>query len=306
MAGGVVGDAYESKRSIERITRRKQLMQAARAQAVQGTKVNKLRELGGNTVFVQGISNERSAQLKFIEQNRSIVKLRLGEKERIIKAMQFAAERFKEELILFNDGTDKDPRAMIKSAQQHMVVIEREGNTKIGDSYALGGTITNIPPFNLSQINDGLDPLSGPNTGYYNGNDEKRLIAVDNNNNQDLDLRGNHTVFEKFIRALKITAHPDIASGSERINTAQGLIDDVIDELSQLISLVGSEEAGIDQLIESQENRVLFYEEKYKELVGIDELEVATQFNNEKRVLDLAYQMLMTLKDMSLSNYLNR
>lgn len=303
----MVGDAYESRRSIERVTKRKQAMQAARQQAVEGTRVSKVRDLGGsNVVFIQSLDNERSAQAKFIEQNKSIVKLRIGEKERVIRSLQSVAEKFKEQLVLFNDGTEKDAGAMLELVKQHMVIVEREGNTQIAGSYILGGTITNIPPFDLSQIADGIAPSSAENIDYYKGNNVKRSIAVDTNKDQEFDLLGAHPAFEKLIRALKISADPSIRSGSERIDVAQSLVDDVIDELAQLVSVVGAEEEGIDQLIENQENRVLYYTEKYDELIGVDELEVATRFMNEQRILNLAYEMLRTLNEMSLSNYLGR
>lgn len=303
----MVGDAYESRRSIERVTKRKQAMQAARQQAVEGTRVSKVRDLGGsNVVFIQSLDNERSAQAKFIEQNKSIVKLRIGEKERVIRSLQSVAEKFKEQLVLFNDGTEKDAGAMLELVKQHMVIVEREGNTQIAGSYILGGTITNIPPFDLSQIADGIVPSSAENIDYYKGNNVKRSIAVDTNKDQEFDLLGAHPAFEKLIRALKISADPSIRSGSERIGVAQSLVDDVIDELAQLVSVVGAEEEGVDQLIENQESRVLYYTEKYDELIGVDELEVATRFMNEQRILNLAYEMLRTLNEMSLSNYLGR
>jgi flagellar hook-associated protein 3 FlgL len=304
MARGIVGDAYESRRSIDRITQRKQQMQLARTQAVSGLKVSKLRDLGGNIVFVQALQNDIGLQQKFIDQNKTIVKLRLGEKERVIRSLQSVAEKFKEDLVSFNDGTAKDPAAMIQIVQQHMIVVEREGNTKVGDSYVFGGTITNLPPFNLSQIPDGIPANSSENTDYYNGNHVNRTIAVDINNDQSLDLLGTHPSFEKLVRALKITADLSIKSGDTRVTRAQNLVDEAIDELAELVSIVGAEEEGIDQLIEAQENKVAYFSEKYSELTSVDELEVTNRFVNDQRILNLAYEMLRSLNEMSLSNYL--
>lgn len=303
MANGIIGDAYMHRRTVNNILARKAAMEQTKNQGISGKQHEKARDLGEKIVFVNSLKRDMAVQEAFAEQNKTLVKLRLGEKERVIRGIQREAERFKESLVLFNDGTEKDPASFLSGFKQHMATIEREGNTRVGDSYIFGGSITNLPPFNISQIPDGIAPNSGVTTDYYNGNGITTPIAIDSNNDLDWGLLGTHPAFEKLIRGLKIATDPSIHSGGDRITQAQNLADEAITELAGLISQIGSEQADIDQLIEAQEDKLLYMSEKYEELVSTDELEVATNFMTDSRILTLAYEMMGRLGQMSLADH---
>lgn len=304
MAGGVIGDAYLHTKNIRDVFERKTNMQKAKDQGVSGLKYTKGRELGGQVVMTKTLQNEQKVLDGFVAHNKTSVKNRLGAEENVIRNIQKIAESFKESLVSFNDGTAKDPTSFLVGFKQHMKAIEREGNTKVGDSYIFGGTITDVPPFDLSKVADGLNPTSGETLDYYNGNSSKVLIALDTNENLECDLLGKHPAFEKLIRALKIATDPSIVSGDTRTKTAQNLTDEALNELAGLISQVGSKDAGLDTLIEAQNDRILYLSEAYNTIVGADEAEAANQFMTEQRILSTTYAMMGRLNEMSLADHL--
>lgn len=304
MALGIIGDSYVHHKTFESVQKRKLSMNAAKEQGITGNKFNKPREMEEKIVFVSSLRTEIQQQKGFVEQNKTSVKLRLGEAERVIRSLAHEAEQFKENLVLFNDGTEKDPGVLLSVCKKHMCVIEREGNTMVGNSYIFGGTITNTPTFDLSKIPDGLYPDVDPDTQYYNGNNILTPVAIDRNSSETIDILGNHPAFEKFIRALKIAHDPSVKSGDERITKAQELVDESIDELAQLISVVGSKEKSINDLVEVQENRLTYIETKLEDLIKADDLETTFNFMEDMKSLNIMYQMLGKTSEMSLVDHL--
>ncbi|MDP3641244.1 MAG: flagellin [Alphaproteobacteria bacterium] len=279
-------------------------MHKAKDQSSAGVKYTKGRELGGQVVITKTLQNEKKVLDGFVAHNKTAVKNRLGAEENVIRNMHKIAEAFKETLVLFSDGTAKDAASFLGEFKQHMKAIEREGNTKVGDSYILGGTITEVPPFDLSKVENGLDPVSEVTLDYYNGNSSTVLIAIDTHDNLECDLLGKHPAFEKLIRGLKIATDPSIVSGDVRTKTAQKLTDEALNELASLISQVGSKDAGIDTLIEAQNDRILYLSDAYNTIVEADEVEAVTRFMTEQRILSATYAMMGRLNEMSLADHL--
>lgn len=303
MAKGIVGDAYRHKSTSAALVKRKMAMQIAQQQGVSGRKYEKQRDFGGQLVFIKNLQREIKAQENFIEQNEGFVSLTVDAEAQAIKAIRKQAENFKISLVKFNDGIDKDPQPFLSEFKQYMSEIEKAGNTVVGDSYILGGSITNMPPFDLSQIADGLSPLSSEDTTYYQGNSTSRAVAVDTNDNIEFDLNGGHPAFEKLVRALKIATDPSIKSHDERVIKAQELVDESLNELAGLISQNGAKKEGLERLIESQHDRSVYLSEKYESFVGVDETDVIMKFMNDKRILEIAYTATGQLGSMSLANY---
>lgn len=304
MAGGIIGDAYLHQKNVSDLFARKTHMNKAQEQGTTGIKYTKGRDLGGQIVITKTLQNEKKVLEGFVEHNKTAVKNRVGAEEMVIRDIQKIAEAFKESLVFFNDGTAKDPSSFIIGFKQHMKSLEYSGNTKVGDSYILGGTITDMPPFDLSKVSDGLDPSSGVTLNYYNGNSTTVQIALDTNNNLECDLLGKHPAFEKLIRALKMASDPSIVSGDVRIKTAQNLTDEALNELAGLISQVGSKDAGLDTLIETQNDRILYLTEAYGKIVDADEFEAINEFVTEQRILSTTYAMMGRLNEMSLADHL--
>lgn len=304
MAGGIIGDAYVHAKNVKEIFERKASMHKAKDQGSTGVKYTKGRELGGQVVITKTLQNEQKVLNGFVAHNKTAVKNRLGAEENAIRNLNKIAEAFKEMLVLFSDGTAKDATSFLGGFKQYMKAIEREGNTKVGDSYIFGGTITDVPPFDLSKMSNGLDPASGVTFDYYNGNSSTVSIAIDTNDNLKCDLLGRHPAFEKLIRALKIATDPSIVSGDVRTKTAQKLTDEALNDLASLISQVGSKDAGIDTLIEAQNDRILYLSDAYNTIVEADEAEAAAQFMTDHRILSSTYAMLSRLNEMSLANHL--
>lgn len=305
MAVGIVGDAYRHKRDILEIKEQRVKIESAKTQGMSGVKYSKGRDLGGKVVLVNSIQRERKLLEGYISGNRTFVTNRLNGEERAIRQIQKEAIKFKESLVAFCDGnTAKDPTSFLVEFQQHLKTIQREGNTKVGDSYIFAGTKTNAPPFDVSKIADGLDPNSGVTLDYYLGNDISVLIATDNNDSLECDLNGQHSAFEKLIRALKIANDPSIKSGDARVTKAQDLVDEAITELGGLISKIGSKEANLDTLIEDQEDQSAYLLEAYNKIVGIMPEEAATIFMNEHAILEARFAMMNRLSKMSLAEYM--
>lgn len=305
MAVGRVGDAHAHKVNIRDIAAKKSKIENAKAQSMSGLKYTKAHQLGGQVVLVNSIQREMKMLEGFVKQNESVVTQRLEGEEFAIRSILDEAIRFKESLVLFSDGnTAKDPTSFLVGFKQHLTTVQREGNVRVGDSYILGGTITNLPPFDVSKVADGLDPNSGVTLDYYAGNDIPVWIAIDTDDNLECELMGKHPAFEKFIRALKIANDPSIKSGDARVTKAQELVDEAIEELAGLVSQVGSKEAKLDTLIEDQEDRGSYLLAAYNKIVEATPEESATIFMAEHAALATAYAMISRLNEMSFANYL--
>lgn len=305
MSLGILGDAYRFKKNISDLVTQKERMAVAKDQNSSGLKYTRGRELGSKVVLVSSIQNEMKLLNGFMSQNQSVVKKRLDGEEAAIRNIQEVAIAFKESLVSFNDGNaTKDPTSFILGFKQYLKTLEHEGNTKVGDSYIFGGTITNVPPFDTSKIADGLAPNAGVTLDYYMGNSTSVFMATDDKENLECDLQGNHPCFEKLIRAIKIASDPSISSGDARVTAAQDLADEAIRELAGRISQIGTKEAGLDKFIEAQEDRSLYLSDAYNTLVEANDVESATAFMADQVTLATAYAMMSRLGEMSLANYI--
>jgi flagellar hook-associated protein 3 FlgL len=305
MAVGTIGDAHKYMRDLREIKTQRTKIEAAKTQAMSGVKYAKGRDLGGQVVLVNSIQREMKLCEGFINQNKTYVTNRLSGEEQAIRQIQNEAIRFKESLVSFCDGnTAKDSASFLVEFKQHLQTIEHAGNTKVGDSYIFGGTKTNVPPFDVSKIADGLDPNSGATLDYYNGNDIPVLTAIDTDDNLECDLMGQHPAFEKLIRALKIASDPSIQSGDARVTKAQDLVDEAITEFCGLVAKVGAKEVTLETLIEAQEDKSLYLSEAYNKIVEVIPEEAATIFMNEHAILEARFAMMSRLSKMSLSEYM--
>jgi flagellar hook-associated protein 3 FlgL len=304
MAGGVIGDAYLHSKHVTDMLDRKTKMVNSQAQANSGLKYTKARELGVQIAITKTLQTEKKFLEGFVEHNKTAVKTRVSAEEAVIRNVQKIAASFKESLVSFNDGLAKDSTSFLVVFKQYMKSLESECNVKVGGSYLLGGTITDISPIDLSKVPDGLDPASGVTLDYYNGNSSTVSIVLDSNNDLDFDLLGSLPAFEKLIRALKIATDPSIASGDARATAAQDLTDEALVEFSNLVSQVGSKDEGLDTLIEAQENRILYLTEAHGKIVEADETGAAMEFMNDERVLSMTYAMLKRMNEMSLVDYI--
>lgn len=303
MSRGIVGDAYLHRKTITELMDRKLSMHQAKDQAISGKKYENARDLQEQVVIVNNLQQDILKNTSYIKNNKAGVKYRVGEEERVIRMLQEEIIKFKTSLVAFNDGNEKDPAAFLNGVKEHLIVVQREGNTKIGNSYIFGGTITNNAPFKLSKVADGLDPASGVTTDYYEGNSETIYLAVSDENDVKCELKGNHPAFEKFIRALKIANDPSIKSGDARIKVAQDLADESLTAFADLVSQIGSKDETLDRLIQSQEDQLVYLENAYEQIVDAEEVDVISQFMQDQNILSSAYAMLSHLGQMSLSEH---
>jgi flagellar hook-associated protein 3 FlgL len=302
MANGIVGDAFRHKQTVAGLVKQRAAVHDGRSKEISG-KVD-LEKLGAKVVLLNSLKKEAFLCDAFIQHNEFSVKIKLDGTKQAVRDILEEARKFKQTLITFNDGIDKDPTAFLDDFKRYMQTIEQKGNTRIGDSYILGGTITNLPPFMLSEIPDGIDPLSAANTDYYKGNNQVMMADIDTDRSLEFNIKGDHSAFEKLIRALKIATDPSIKSGDDRIIKAQELLDEAMQELTGLMARIDSEIEGLDQLIESQTSRLSYTNDKLEELMNANELETVTDFMKDQQILDTAYAMTGQIANMSLAGYL--
>lgn len=304
MADGIAGDAYLHRATLKGVGRTKERLAAATRQATSGDKYEKPRELGEKIVFVNRVRDGIKTQKDFVEHNSSFVKLKLGEQERAVRHLQQIAEDFKVSIASFNNGITKDPGAFISTVKAKLAEVEKEGNSRVGDSYIFAGTITNQPPFDLSLIADGIPETTGYTDAYYLGNGIKTPVAIDERQNLDIDIVGTYSGIEKLIRSMKMVVDPSIQGSDSKMNTAQNLVDEAIDELISLVSEIGSKDARMDDVIEAQEDRLLYFREKYDEMVKSEDEELAMQFLEDQKALSMAYEMIRHFNNMSLVDFI--
>ncbi|MDX9859386.1 MAG: hypothetical protein RBS99_00575 [Rhodospirillales bacterium] len=196
------------------------------------------------------------------------------------------------------------------------------------DTITIAGNLT-IPPSTIAVTGSVVDELDAPATisvsSYYKGDTVSQTQRVDQSREFTLDLNAIDPTFEKAIRAMGLIAQGAYGTSGglenhpERFDQAIYLITSSLEitaagtppfgpesrnNISQVQQNMGYQRILIDQTNKQHETLIGFFDQNVIETENVNTTEIVARLLDETRALELAYQAIARIQQLSLGKFL--
>lgn len=202
-------------------------------------------------------------------------------------------------------------------------VVSNDGtNLTIAGAMTVGASTINV----ASAVNNGADATATISvSGYYKGDTATQTQRVDQNRNFTLDLNAIDPAFEKAIRAMGIIAqgtfgtNGGLENNPERVDQALFLITSSLEittmgtppfgteaksNISQVQQNLGYQRVLLDQTNKQHATLIGFFDQRVIDTENVDTTEIVARLLDESRSLELAYQAIARIQQLSLGQFL--
>ena len=185
------------------------------------------------------------------------------------------------------------------------------GNTKVGDSYIFGGTMSNNPPYTV-------DTLGGAPVVTFAGSANVNQVAVTNSTTVDAGISG-QTIFtgtangqsvdifqtlQTFSQDLANTAGLSTAQQTAALQTDLGNINNCVDLTADNLATVGTYTKNIGNLLTANGTVSTTLTEDSGDLVNADMAKVVSDYSTLTTAYQAALYTMSKVESMSILNYL--
>lgn len=196
------------------------------------------------------------------------------------------------------------------------------------DTITIAGNLT-IPPSTIAVTGSVVDELDAPATisvsSYYKGDTASQTQRVDQSREFTLDLNAIDPAFEKAIRAMGLIAqgaygtNGGLENHPERFDQAIYLITSSLEittvgtppfgtedrnNIAQVQQNMGYQRILIDQTNKQHETLISFFDQNVIETENVNPTETVARLLDETRALELAYQAIARIQQLSLGSFL--
>jgi len=202
-------------------------------------------------------------------------------------------------------------------------VVSNDGtNLTLSGPMTVGFSTINI----VNAINNGADGTATISVSdYYKGDTASQTQRVDQNRAFTLDLNAIDPAFEKAIRAMGLIAqgaygtNGGLENNPERFDQAIYLITSSLEittlgtppfgaearnNISQVQQNMGYQRILIDQTNKQHETLISFFDQNVIETENVNTTDVVARLLDETRALELAYQAIARIQQLSLGKFL--
>jgi flagellin-like hook-associated protein FlgL len=301
MSRGITGDSYRNKAFSRNLTGLKEKINSRNTEISTSNRFQNNRDIGENLVAVKKLKIDIKNIEAHLKNNQSLVTLRLAATEQVLTNMMDIAKEFKARLVELN-GIKKDSAPYLIIFKTALQNIESAANIRVGSTYLLGGTITNTPPIQTSNMPETIPADSDVDTSYYQGNNVRSPAVIGSSEKLDYQVLANTSGIEKLIRGIKIASDPSIRPFDERLKAAQTLVDEAISDLAVNLTTIGAHSDFLEKYIEGQKETLLYLVGSYQKITMLDDSEAITQLLLDKRNLEVAYKSYKEIARMNLAD----
>src|SRR5689334_20430272 len=136
-------------------------------------------------------------------------------------------------------GSNTAVGSAISSAQQLLQQMGGALNTQYDGQYVFAGAKTSTAAVDLSSFASGAGSLTGTDTSYYQGDDEKASVRVSGTQSVTYGVTADDPAIEEVMRVLKYVANSSTLS-SDDITSALDVVDSAVDDVATLQAKVSS------------------------------------------------------------------
>ncbi len=202
-------------------------------------------------------------------------------------------------------------------------VVSNDGDTiTISGAMTVGASTINV----ANTINNGADATATISvSSYYHGDTASQTQRVDQNRDFTVGINAIDPAFEKAIRAMGLIAQGVIGTNGgldnhpERTDQALFLITSSLEittigsapfgteeksNIAQVLQDMGYQRVIIDQTNKRHETLIGFFDQNVIETENVNTTEVVARLLDETRALELAYQAIARIQQLSLGKYM--
>jgi len=202
-------------------------------------------------------------------------------------------------------------------------VVSNDGtNLTISGPLTIGASTINV----ANTVNNGADATATISvSGYYKGDTASQSQRVDQNRSFTLDLNAIDPAFEKAIRAMGLIAqgvfgtNGGLDNNPERLEQALYLTNSSLDvtnmgaapfgaeakrTITQVQQDVGFQRLLIDQTNKQHQTLIGYFDQRIIDIENVDTTEIVARLLDESRALELAYQAIARIQQLSLGGFL--
>jgi flagellin-like hook-associated protein FlgL len=306
MANGVTGDLYRNRSLVVNLNNVRAEIEVQNKKISTNKKFEKLREVGGNAVFIKRLQETIKGYESYIENNQSALSLRVAAYENSAKGLMNIITEVKSRIIEIN-GIKKDAEPYQVLFSQYLQSVAALVNVQVGTSYVFSGSASSVVPVDLSKLPDLIDPtdVATPHLEYYQGTNTRTAAPISDDLTLDYQVVGSNSAIEKTIRALKMLNTSALTPNDERMSAAQKVIEEASTECAILMADIGAKSAFLNSFISQQQDELVYVLQSYSKVMQLDDAEAITQLKHHSHILEMSYGTYKITADLSLAKYLS-
>ena len=241
--------------------------------------------------------------------NIQIVDQRLRVMETNASAIFDLASTFRTLLVNGLNAEASSEMALNTAAQDILAQVAGLLNEQQDGRYLFAGTATNAKPVDLNAAGFTSPPPvypSSADTGYFQGNNTRLSVRVDDNFDVTYGVTADETGFEQVIRALNLAATATVGPPQDRIRLEEALrvANLALDNVPLIISRIGGARRTLDEISVKHNDFQLFTEEAIGEIENVDVVKAMTQLTEDQVTLEASYMTVARLATLSLAQFL--
>ncbi|MCA3269911.1 MAG: hypothetical protein LW855_00170 [Alphaproteobacteria bacterium] len=252
----------------------------------------------GRLVRLESNSSQIDRYKKVISQTS----VRMSTMETQMNSMLDNAIKLKSTLVSALNNGNANFMALGQQADQLLTQTASVLNSTDGENYLFGGSRTNTPPVDLSELTTAATATT-PDTAYYQGDDKVLFSQIDKNFQLDWGIKANDPAFEQYIRGMRLIKQTP--TNPTNLRNAMDLIDAAISGLNGLITVNGAKSDILNSVETQHTNNNLLLTETIGNIEDTDILQATSKLSIEETLLQAAFSTIARISRISLAQYLN-
>ena len=191
-------------------------------------------------------------------------------------------------------------------------------NTRDGTRYLFGGTDSQTPPVNISNLPTGAaatltTPVNGPpaSNGYYAGGPAVPAVRIDTQVTLNYAVKADDpATFEPIIRVLNFIAqnapfNPTNPTDQANVTQAGQILDQALQALTTTRGTLGLQQAQLNDAKTVHQNTVNIAQNGVSNIVSVDQATAITKLQTLETQLQASFTATSQIEKLSLVNFIN-
>ncbi len=301
MTAARVASSIIHTQSIKDMNRLMSDLATLNKQTSSGLKASTFNELSGVIERVSGYEAKISRINTYIINNNSVT-TRLKSMDHSIERMQNLASDFASLIALRRNPASASGLNFRGQAENLLQQIGEALNTSLEGRYIFSGSATDIPP-----ARSPVPPLAEvgiPDDHYYQGSAEILNARVSDSLQISYGVTAANPVFQKLLAAIQTAIAGDESGTEAHLNTAVDLINEAVEGLSGLRSIINSNILAVNSITESHDTFKLYWGEAISKEIATDIAETSIKLTVDQTILQATFQAFARLSGLKLTDYL--
>ena len=245
--------------------------------------------------------NTKISRIDNYVQNNTTVKSNLQSMDKSIEQIQKALSEFSSNLTIRRSASTSEQMNFQGLAQNALDKVVGALNINVAGKYLFSGTKTDIKPVS---DNPSLSEIGTPDSNYYNGNGERMVARISDEQSIEYGATADETGFQQAIAAILTAKDADTNNYEADFKKAIDLIAKAQTNLTGTRARVGTSMVNIETANTDHGAMKIYWNQAVAEDVDTDIAEASIKLAADQTVLQATYQMFALTSKLKLSEYL--